>query len=75
MTITIFTDHANELIRVDDVLDAGGSAVVALGLVNQDGSDTFPGARSQLTRRRSSRPASPRRPLLLARRSAWPRRR
>ncbi len=43
MTITISTDHANELILVDDVLDPGGSAVVALGLINQDGSDTFPG--------------------------------
>ncbi len=43
MTTTIYTDHANELILVDDVLDPGGSAVVALGLTNQDGSDTFPG--------------------------------
>jgi hypothetical protein len=40
---TIHTDHANELILVDDVLDPRGSAVVALGLLNQDGSDTFPG--------------------------------
>jgi hypothetical protein len=43
MTTTIFTDHANELILVDDVLDPRGIAVVALGLTNQDGSDTFPG--------------------------------
>jgi hypothetical protein len=43
MTIKILTDHANELIVVDEVLDPGGSAVVALGLTNQDGSDTFPG--------------------------------
>jgi hypothetical protein len=43
MTITIPTAHANELILVDDVLDPGGSAVVALGLTNHDGSDTFPG--------------------------------
>jgi hypothetical protein len=43
MTITICSDHDNELIRVDDVLDSGGNAVVALGLTNQDGSDTFPG--------------------------------
>ncbi len=28
---------------IDDVLDPGGSAVVALGLSNQDDSDTFPG--------------------------------
>ncbi len=43
MTITISTDHANERILIDDVLDPGGRAVVALGLINQDGSDTFPG--------------------------------
>ncbi len=43
MTITVFTDHDNELILVDEVLDPGGSAVVALGLSNQDRSDTFPG--------------------------------
>jgi len=43
MTTTIGTDHANELIVLDEVLDARGSAKVALGLVNQDGSDTFPG--------------------------------
>ena len=43
MSTTICTEHANELILVDDVLDPAGSAVVALGLVNQDGSDTFPG--------------------------------
>jgi hypothetical protein len=43
MSTTICTEHANELVLVDDVLDAGGSAVVALGLINQDGSDTFPG--------------------------------
>jgi hypothetical protein len=43
MPTTICTDHANELILIDDVLDPGGSAVVALGLINQDGSDTFPG--------------------------------
>ncbi len=43
MTTTISTDHANELILIDDVLDPGGSAVVALGLSTQDGSDTFPG--------------------------------
>ncbi len=42
MTTTIRTDHANELILIDDALDPGGSAVVALGLSNQDGSDTFP---------------------------------
>ncbi|MGO9903590.1 MAG: hypothetical protein ACLP0J_28865 [Solirubrobacteraceae bacterium] len=40
---TIYTDHANELILVDDVLDPRGDAAVALGLLNQDGSDTFPG--------------------------------
>ena len=43
MSTTICTEHANELILVEDVLDPAGSAVVALGLVNQDGSDTFPG--------------------------------
>jgi hypothetical protein len=43
MTTTIPTDHTNELILVDDVLDPRGSSVVALGLINQDGSDTFPG--------------------------------
>jgi hypothetical protein len=43
MAITILTDHANEQILVDDVIDPRGSAVVALGLINQDGSDTFPG--------------------------------
>ncbi len=43
MTTTIPTDHTNELIQVDDVLDPRGSSVVALGLINQDGSDTFPG--------------------------------
>ena len=43
MTTTIGTDHAKELIVVDEVPDARGSAVVALGLVNEDGSDTFPG--------------------------------
>jgi len=43
MTITIRTEHANELILVEEVLDSGGSAIVALGLINQDGSDTFPG--------------------------------
>jgi hypothetical protein len=43
MTTTISTKYANELILVEDVLDPEGSAVVALGLVNQDGSDTFPG--------------------------------
>jgi hypothetical protein len=43
MAITISTDHFNERIQVDDVLDAAGSAVVALGLINHDGSDTFPG--------------------------------
>ncbi|MGO9754975.1 MAG: hypothetical protein ACLP22_26570 [Solirubrobacteraceae bacterium] len=43
MTTTIYTDHANELILVDEVLDPRGSAVVALGLINEDGSDTFPG--------------------------------
>jgi len=43
MTTTIGTEHANELILVEEVLDAEGGALVALGLVNQDGSDTFPG--------------------------------
>ena len=43
MSTTICTEHANELVVVDDVLDPGGSAVVVLGLINQDGSDTFPG--------------------------------
>ena len=44
MPTTIRTDHANELILVDELLvDPAGSAVVVLGLVNQDGSDTFPG--------------------------------
>jgi hypothetical protein len=43
MTTSISTQHANELILVDDVLEAGGGAVVWLGLINQDGSDTFPG--------------------------------
>ncbi|MGO9975665.1 MAG: hypothetical protein ACLP01_23270 [Solirubrobacteraceae bacterium] len=43
MRTTIYTDHASELILIDDVLDPGGSAVVALGLINRDGSDTFPG--------------------------------
>ncbi len=43
MTHTIFTAHFNEPIQVDDVLDAAGSALVALGLINHDGSDTFPG--------------------------------
>ena len=43
MTTTIRTEHANELILVEEALDSGGSAAVALGLVNQDGSDTFPG--------------------------------
>ncbi|MGO9903359.1 MAG: hypothetical protein ACLP0J_27570 [Solirubrobacteraceae bacterium] len=43
MTITISTAHANEQILVDDVIDPRGSAIVALGLINQDGSDTFPG--------------------------------
>ena len=43
MPTTIGTDHPNELILVDEALDPAGSAVVALGLANQDGSDTFPG--------------------------------
>jgi hypothetical protein len=43
VAITIFTDHDNEQILVDDVIDPRGSAVVALGLINKDGSDTFPG--------------------------------
>ncbi len=43
MTTTIGTEHTNELILVEEVIDAGGGALVALGLVNQDGSDTFPG--------------------------------
>ena len=43
MSSTICTEHTNELILVEDVLDPAGSAVVALGLLNQDGSDTFPG--------------------------------
>src|SRR5450755_4191769 len=43
MSTTICTEHANELVLVDDALDAGGGVVVALGLINQDGSDTFPG--------------------------------
>lgn len=43
MSTTICTEHANELILVEDVLDPAGSAVVAFGLINQDGSDTFPG--------------------------------
>jgi hypothetical protein len=43
MTTTIETDHANELIVVDEALDQRSGAVVALGLVNRDGSDTFPG--------------------------------
>ena len=43
MTTTIGTQHANELIFVEEVIDAGGGALVALGLVNQDGSNTFPG--------------------------------
>jgi hypothetical protein len=44
MPTTIRTDHTNELILVDELLiDPTGSAVVTLGLVNQDASDTFPG--------------------------------
>lgn len=43
MTTTIGTEHPNELILVEEVLDSGGAALVALGLVNQDGSNTFPG--------------------------------
>jgi hypothetical protein len=43
MTTSICTKHANELIMVDDVLDPQGIAVVSLGLINQDGSNTFPG--------------------------------
>ena len=43
MATTIHTSHANEVIVVDDALDPGGSAVVMVGLINQDGSDTFPG--------------------------------
>jgi hypothetical protein len=43
MSTTICTEDANELILVEDVIDPAGRPVVALGLVNQDGSDTFPG--------------------------------
>ncbi|MGA2924677.1 MAG: hypothetical protein ABSG43_01595 [Solirubrobacteraceae bacterium] len=43
MSTTLRTEHANELIVVDHAFDATGVAVVALGLVNEDGSDTFPG--------------------------------
>ena len=43
MTTTIGTDHANELILVEDLLGPRDNPVVALGLINQDGSDTFPG--------------------------------
>jgi len=43
MTTTIRSEHANELILVEEVLDSGGRAIVALGLTNEDGSNTFPG--------------------------------
>jgi hypothetical protein len=43
MSMTIGTEHVNELVVVDEALDPRGGAVVALGLINQDGSDTFPG--------------------------------
>ncbi len=43
MPTTIHTDHANELILVDDVLDPRGGSAVTLGLVNRDGSSSFPG--------------------------------
>ena len=54
MTTTICTDHANELILIDAVLDPQGSAVVSLGLINQDGSDTFPGRTLTPARQTSS---------------------
>jgi hypothetical protein len=43
MSPTIRTEHENELILVEDVLDPAGRAVVALGMITADGSDTFPG--------------------------------
>ena len=43
MPTTITTEHANELILVDEALDPAGRATVSLGLSNRDGSDTFPG--------------------------------
>ncbi len=43
MTSHIRTEHPNELILVEAVLDSGGGALVALGLINEDGSNTFPG--------------------------------
>ena len=73
MPTTIRTSHANQVIAVDDGLDHGGSAVVVLGLINQAGSDTFPGARSLPTRPRSLRPAWPCRLRRLARGRARPR--
>jgi hypothetical protein len=42
-TTTLSTQHANEVIVVDALLDPQGRATVTLGLVNQDRSDTFPG--------------------------------
>jgi hypothetical protein len=42
-TTTICTEHANEVLLIEDALDPRGGAIVSLGLVNQDGSDTFPG--------------------------------
>lgn len=43
MGTTIRTEHENELILVEDVLDRAGRPVIALGLITEDGSDTFPG--------------------------------
>ena len=54
MITIISTGHANELIGIDDVLDPGGCAVVAVGLINQDGSDTFPGRTLTPARQTSS---------------------
>ena len=43
MSTTIRTEHENELILVEDVLDRAGRSVITLGLITEDGSDTFPG--------------------------------